>query len=117
MTDALTQLMAGGALAVIILREVFGYLNARKRNGNVTAGERSVEYWQQEARGIAEKALEDQLTPLVEKVEHLTAELDHVQRTHLMAITTSLTAITASLASMTALLQVLVERRWEPRQR
>ena len=49
MNETLTQLGIGGIFALLIIREVLTFLKAKKENGkNGAAGERSVEYWQQQ---------------------------------------------------------------------
>jgi hypothetical protein len=46
----------GGLLALLVLREVFGFLKT-KRNGRSTAGEQSVEYWREQIRELVVQIL------------------------------------------------------------
>jgi len=59
--DAQTTI-AGGALAVLLVREVFGFTKViltkdRRQNGSGGAGEKSVEFWQNEQRQILRQEL------------------------------------------------------------
>ena len=69
MGDSLTQLMAGGALAIIILREVFTFLGKQKRNGK--SGELDPAYWQREFRAAVKDAIREDMNRIESKVDRL----------------------------------------------
>ena len=61
MSDSFLQIGAGGILAIMVIREVFGFMSKRKTNGS--SGERDPEYWKSEFR----KAVREEVEPLAER--------------------------------------------------
>ena len=59
MTDGAVQLMAGGTLAVVILRQVFDFVVKAKngKGGNGTSGEKPPEYWMKAFEDIVEEVM------------------------------------------------------------
>jgi len=70
--EILWQIGAGGALAVLILREVFAFLRERTRNG---AGSKSVDFWRMELRAAVNEGLTTTLKPLIETQIQLLREI------------------------------------------
>lgn len=53
--DIVLQLGVGGIFCILVLREVFGFLQRRKGNGS--SGDRSVDYWKTEIEAATAKAM------------------------------------------------------------
>jgi len=64
--DQLTQISVGGLFAIFVLREVFTFLKSRRTNGLV-AGERSVEFWQQQHYVTISETLKTFVIPIMDK--------------------------------------------------
>lgn len=62
--------MAGGALTVIVLREVFAFLGKHKRNGT-TSGDQPLSYWQQEFRAAVKDAIREDMNRIEYKIDLL----------------------------------------------
>ncbi len=64
MSPELTQLMAGGALAIIVIDRVFGLIKplVQKSNGGDSAGSQDKNYW----IVISQQLLKDSIVPLVD---------------------------------------------------
>lgn len=79
--NTLTQLGLGGVIAVLIIREVLGFL-AKKRTTdlNSTSGYKSVEYWQQSIRSLVEAAIDAKLSPTLAEHSRLLREIQDDQR-------------------------------------
>lgn len=67
------QVGAGGLLALLILREVFGFLRAR--NGGASAGSKTVDFWRLEMRAAVNEGLTTTLKPLFETQIELLREI------------------------------------------
>ena len=69
--DSLTQIGIGGIFAILLLREVLGFLTTwRKRNGNgkhQSAGDKPVELWQLEQRTNFSASLRESVVPILER--------------------------------------------------
>jgi hypothetical protein len=78
--EAVTQLMAGGALAVIVLREVFAFLGKHKRNGNSKSGEMDPAFWQREFRAAVKDAIREDLHRIEDKINRLLDEDERDRR-------------------------------------
>ena len=65
MTEALTQVGVGGIFAVILIREVLGFLAKRKNSQTVLAGEMPPEYWQAEQRKAITEVMVTTIVPLL----------------------------------------------------
>jgi hypothetical protein len=59
--EAIAQVGVGGALALLIVREVLAFLKGRNGKTPTSAGDKSVEFWQMEYR----KATDEALRPLL----------------------------------------------------
>jgi hypothetical protein len=68
----LWQIGAGGALTMLILREVFAFLREKTRNG---AGSKSVDFWRMELRAAVNEGLTTTLKPLIETQIQLLREI------------------------------------------
>ena len=71
--EPLMQVGVGGIFAILLLREVFGFLKHRKNNG--AAGERSVEFWQQQQQVIIAENLKLSVIPILDKQTAILDEL------------------------------------------
>ena len=75
--DHLIQLGIGGALAILMIREVFKFLTDRKqKNGNGSAGTKSVEFWQAQQRMAVREVLTELISPF------LTTQTEILRRIH-----------------------------------
>ena len=108
MDTPLTQLGVGAIVALMILDKVLPYV-ARLRNGRpeTGAGEKSVEFWQQQYAQSAKLSVD----PILVVLDRSFAEIreDHKAiRVHLHGLNQTLQMVATSLA-------VLSDRRREPR--
>lgn len=69
----------GGLLALLILREVFGFLKS-KRNSKPTAGEQSVEFWREQFRDLMLQVVEQTIRRAMDQQIVLTAEIRDLQK-------------------------------------
>ena len=74
--DHLIQLGIGGALAILIIREVFKFLTDRKQKENGSAGTKSVEFWQAQQRTAVREVLTELISPF------LTTQTEILRRIH-----------------------------------
>ena len=74
--DTLAQLGIGGVVAILVIREVLKFL-ARPKNGNggQSAGQKSVEFWQNEHRTTIKDSMNDILRPFLSNQIELLREI------------------------------------------
>jgi len=74
MEDYTGGILGGGALAIIVIREVLNFLKEKKENGNgrkipgefqKLAGEQSIEFWNQQMGLVVTNAIRQDLSPLL----------------------------------------------------
>jgi hypothetical protein len=71
-SELVWQMGAGGLFAVLVLREVFGFLRARNQNG---AGSKPVDFWRLELRAAVNEGMAVTLKPLIETQIQLLREI------------------------------------------
>jgi len=61
------ELLGGGALAIIVIREVLNFLQDKKDigNGKKLAGDQPVEFWNQQFNAVVTTAIRQELTSLL----------------------------------------------------
>ena len=79
MTPDLTQLGVGGMFVVMVLDRVFTFLKARNGRTERSAGERSVEFWQQQQTLIITTVMRDSVTPILAAQQALMAKIVDTQ--------------------------------------
>jgi hypothetical protein len=67
------QIGAGGLLALLVLREVFGFL--REKNRATAAGDKSVDFWRMEMRSAFAECFAATLKPFLEAQNQLLREI------------------------------------------
>ncbi len=80
-----TQVSVGGILAILVLREVFGFLRTRNgaRSANSSSGNRPVEYWQVDMRKALAEAFQTSILPALSNQTDLLREIrDEQKETH-----------------------------------
>ena len=80
MTPDLMQIGVGGMFALMVLDRVFTFLKTRS-NGRMerSAGERSVEFWQQQQTAIITTVMRDSVTPILAAQQALMAKIVETQ--------------------------------------
>jgi hypothetical protein len=80
--EPLMQIGIGGVFALLIIREVLTFLKAKKGNGGA-AGERTVEYWQQQFGVIVDHSINTNMKGRIDSLRaghlELLAELKNAQ--------------------------------------
>lgn len=71
----MNQIGVPGIVAILLLREVFGFLKSRQNGKNGPAGEKSIEYWQQQFQGIMSEALKASVIPILASQTAILSEL------------------------------------------
>lgn len=74
MNDALLQLGVGGILAILVIREVLGFLRRRNADGVGLAGEQSVDYWRRQHYEAARQATVDVMTPMLLELHEIRSD-------------------------------------------
>jgi len=67
------QIGAGGLLALLVLREVFGFL--REKSRAIAAGDKSVDFWRMEMRSAFAESFAVTLRPFLEAQNQLLREI------------------------------------------
>jgi hypothetical protein len=69
----------GGLLALLVLREVFNFLKAKK-NGRSSAGDQSVEFWREQLRELILQIMAQTITRTLDHQIMLSAEIRDLQK-------------------------------------
>jgi len=69
----LQSLGVGGIIAFLLVREVLGFLKAKKSNGH--SGDRSVEFWESTIRRLMNEALAQNLT-----LSEMCSEIEEIRK-------------------------------------
>ena len=77
MSDALLQVGVGGIFAILVIREVLSFLRGKHQNG--AAGERTVDYWQQQNYEAARRAIDDVLPQLTGELHELRTDTTKIR--------------------------------------
>lgn len=78
MPDVLMQLGVGGIVALLVIREVLGFLNKRKENGQKkerVAGEMSPEFWQADYRKAVTEVVASIVVPILASQTSILSEM------------------------------------------
>lgn len=67
------QIGAGGLLALLVLREVFGFL--REKSRAIAAGDKTVDFWRMEMRSAVAECFSVTLRPFLEAQTQLLREI------------------------------------------
>lgn len=109
----LTNIGIGGTLALLIIREVLGFLKGRK-NGHTSAGDKSPEYWENANRHIMSQVIVSTVEPILLQQTKILDELRGVstrQTEVLIKIAEGQDHIRASLHDLRDQFQVLLFRQ------
>jgi hypothetical protein len=69
----------GGLLALLVLREVFNFLKAKK-NGKPTAGDQSIEFWREQMRDLILQILSQTITRTLDQQIMVASEIRDLQK-------------------------------------
>jgi hypothetical protein len=76
MNETITQLGIGGVLALLIIREVLGFLKAKKNGvGGNHSGEKSVEFWRGQIRQTMSDVVAAELLPAIQEQTHILEDI------------------------------------------
>ena len=75
-----TQIAAGGVLALLIIREVLGFLRKKLTNGNGgSTGEKPVEFWREQIRSLAKEIIKEEVDDLIERQKKIWDAINHMR--------------------------------------
>ena len=80
MDQTLVNLGVGGALALLVIREVLTFLKNRSLAGQRTAGDQSPEFWQAEQRRAVTDVVVNVVVPILTRQNSILNELKNAQQ-------------------------------------